>query len=832
MQLLRLTSPFKAGLKLGGGFPLFALLWFFGIVPLPRANASTIYLGSLQLSNTDADGSVAISTDGLSLILTGGNTGSGLPGSTMFAATIPSAGTLEFDYSYMSLDDPGFDCAGSRLGAANPVQTGVDCAGNPLNDNFVQLADTTLTSGSLSVAVTAGEMVGWWVDTADNTGEPGILTVSSVFLEGANTVSPISFTAPAGTTTPEPASFVLAFLSIALILILRQRRAKHHKALPNGFGAVFLIALCANVSLFAQEQNHYLATSVTGQLSLTQAVNINAVAPQGAQKNAIAPQAQKLIGTGITGPESPKLPSVFPHPPLLRQAKASLRAQASPSQTLSLSAAPVNGGFGFDGLSHYDQRLADSGNQFSVEPPNPSIAVANGFVLEGVNNAVQIFGSTSGTPLLLQTVASNQLFGVLPAIDRNTGINGVFPTDMRVFYDTGISRWFVLQRSQDNDIDGNALSSSHLYLAVSQTTDPIGTYNVYVMDTTDFTNPSCPCTPDFPEIGADQYGVYISWNEYNISDPNFPQFADASILAISKLDLESGAKEPTTWKFTLAEVTGFEFAIQPAATPSGASQFIADGGVEFFVSSQSQLSEYNQLAIWALSNTASIQSANPSLLLTQSTVTILPYTYPGIATQRPGPLPYGSSLFPPGVLAFIDGGSDSRILSTEYAGGRLFVTLATQVTDLNAKSLVGGEYAIISPTLRSGVLAGLVVKQGYLAATGEHILRPAVAVNPQGQGAIGFTLAGPDYFPSAAYVNIDLTPNMPSVIQITGPGAAPEDGFTGYPGGPFAGVARWGDYSTATVGTDGTIWMVSEYISNGPRTALANWGTFVSQYVP
>jgi hypothetical protein len=692
------------------------------------------------------------------------------------------------------------------------------------------LPNNTSTDGS--VAISAPRLSG----ENNGTALPG----SAILAVAGRTAGSWPDTAPAEMATPEITGFALAFSAIALMFALKELRgftpARRHKrqvTFPNGYRAAFLMVLCANVSLFGQTQNHYVATNVTGQLSLSQVININAFSLQG---------AQNLAGPLVAIPEVPtpeisRLPSQLPHPPMLQRSAQTLGVQAPAPPKLSLPAAPASIGFvfGFNGLSHNDQRLADSGNQFSVEPPNPSIAVANGYVLEGVNNAVQVFSSGTGTALLMQTVASNQLFGVSAAINRTTGVEGVFPTDMRVFYDAGISRWFVLQRSQDNDSAGNPLSSSHLYLAVSQTVDPTGAYNIYVMNTTNSpANASCPCLLDFPQIGSDQYGFYISANEYNISDPNFPTFVDASILAISKSDFAAGIHAPSTWKFTIGENTGFEFAIQPAAAPPGGSQLLTNGGVEFFVSSQSEASEFNQLAIWALSNTASIQSSSPGLLLTQTTVTTLAYTYPNVATQRPGPLPYGSSLDPPtGVLAFIDGGPDSRILSAAYAAGRLFATLATQVTDQNGKSLVGGLYAIITPTFTAGgVLGGSVLKQGYLAATGEHLLRPAVAVNPEGKGAIGFTLVGPDYYPSAAFVNVDTGAKVATVIGISGAGAAPEDGFTGYTNLPSPGVARWGDYSTATAGTDGSIWMVSEYISNGPRTQLANWGTFLSQYEP
>jgi hypothetical protein len=65
-------------------------------------------------------------------------------------------------------------------------------------------------------------------------------------------------------------------------------------------------------------------------------------------------------------------------------------------------------------------------------------------------------------------------------------------------------------------------------------------------------------------------------------------------------------------------------------------------------------------------------------------------------------------------------------------------------------------------------------------------------------------------------------------IHITGQGALPEDGFTGYVAFGGNGVARWGDYSAA-VFADGAVWMGNEFIPNAPRTVNANWGTFLSR---
>lgn len=574
----------------------------------------------------------------------------------------------------------------------------------------------------------------------------------------------------------------------------------------------------------------YNGTNATGQLVLTRTVNATQAA-SAVQFTGFS--ALRLSTMGRDAGSSAEIPKEIPRrpPPVLpevstRKSEISIRAAGARMQTGVQAAAlqsltVVSGGasIGFDGLTHRDQRLANNGNQYSVEPPNPSIAVGNGYILEGVNNAVQVY-NLAGQPLLPNVLSSNQLFGVAPAINRTTGFSGVFPTDMRVFYDANIDRWFVMQRAQNNDIFGNYLATSNLYLAVSRTGDPTGTYNIYVMDTTNWSYPGCPCVGDYPQIGADQYGIYVSANQYQSL---FDTYVAASILAISKTGLEQGAAAPAAFHFNIPFTRGDEFTIQPAVTPPGGSYFLANGGVEFFVSTATVAG--NSVALWALSNTSSLIT-EPQLLLTRIGVPTQNYSSPPVATQPPGFRPYGSSLVPPGQLPFIESG-DTRALSLMYAAGRLYVAVASRVTDEAGRSLAGGAYIVLSPTIRKGALAGSVVQQGYLAASNNHLLFPAMAVNAQGRGVIAATLVGPDWYPSTVFVPF-TTFSTPSTLHVVGLGLLPQDGFTGYDGDP----SRWGDYSAAVVSTDGSLWIASEYIGNLPRTEFANWQTFIAQFNP
>ena len=72
-------------------------------------------LSNWTLTNNNADGSTNGSLD--TMILTGGDNGSNLPGTTDWTIPINSdrAGNISFDWSYFTLDTPGFDSAGFLL---------------------------------------------------------------------------------------------------------------------------------------------------------------------------------------------------------------------------------------------------------------------------------------------------------------------------------------------------------------------------------------------------------------------------------------------------------------------------------------------------------------------------------------------------------------------------------------------------------------------------------------------------------------------------------------------------------------------------------------------
>src|SRR2546423_1981925 len=176
----------------------------------------------------------------------------------------------------------------------------------------------------------------------------------------------------------------------------------------------------------------------------------------------------------------------------------------------------------FDGLSMRDTRLADGGNSFSVEPPDQGLCVGNGFVVESVNDAIRVFDRRGNA--LTGVTSLNTFYGYPVAIDRTRGRFGPVLTDPSCYYDPSVRRFFhVILTLETNPANGNLTGRNHLDLAVSATADPRDAWTIYRIpvqdDGTQGTprHAGCPCLGDYPHIGADASGVYLTTNEFPFS---------------------------------------------------------------------------------------------------------------------------------------------------------------------------------------------------------------------------------------------------------------------------------------------------------------------------
>lgn len=149
----------------------------------------------------------------------------------------------------------------------------------------------------------------------------------------------------------------------------------------------------------------------------------------------------------------------------------------------------------FDGLDFYQQRFANGGNQFSVEPPDQGLCARNGFVMKTVNDVIKIY-DTAGH-LKAGPIDSNTFYGYPAAINRTTGARGPDITDPSCLFDADTQRWFHIVLTLDRvGATASLAGTNHLDLAVSNAADPTGSWTVYTVPVqnngTQVTRPTFP----------------------------------------------------------------------------------------------------------------------------------------------------------------------------------------------------------------------------------------------------------------------------------------------------------------------------------------------------
>ena len=469
-------------------------------------------------------------------------------------------------------------------------------------------------------------------------------------------------------------------------------------------------------------------------------------------------------------------------------------------------------GVEFKGLTTVDTANT---NGFVTTPPDQGLCAGHGFVMEVINLSMEVY-STSGSKLTVP----ESVYDFIGA-DPNTD----YLSDPRCYYDQSTQRWFLSMTDPFT-----ATNRSLLYLAVSQTSDPRGAYYIYAIDSTDDglngtpADPGCnakdPCFGDQPTLGADAYGIYITTNEFGLAAP---VFNGAQIYAISKAALEAGTASTIVQFGGLPLAEGISYSVQPASSPNLSSETAP--GVEYFLSALDFYGTLdNRIAVWAITNTSSLNSATPSLVLSNEVIRSEVYGQPPNATQKAGPYPLGQYLGEPEEL--ISSGDD-RMENVVYASNHLWGGLNTIVSD-GTNLNVGIAYFDVKPSIRGGVVSGTVQGQNYVSVKGNSVIYPGTAVTEDGTAAMSFTLTGPSYYPSAAYSKIN--PSHAAGVQIVAAGAAPQDDFSGYAEFGGGGVARWGDYSYG-VADGSSLWLATEYIPEGISALnyYTDFGTYVYQ---
>jgi hypothetical protein len=497
----------------------------------------------------------------------------------------------------------------------------------------------------------------------------------------------------------------------------------------------------------------------------------------------------------------------------LARAKKSASAEA-PAIDGPINAAPTPqtpGGAlaGFDGMANSATVCAPLGCQ----PSDHGIASNGTLVVQMVNTAIDVF-DTSGTPRPGYPKSLNDFFGV-PNVTGNcdpANNNLAFLTDPRVLYDPADQRFIAITLQIEGVFGVNSCPPlSKYWVAVSQGNDPTGNWYVYSIDTHNVM-PALTGSADYPGIGFNGEGVFVSGNVFGDDDP-FP-YMGAFVLGMSKAAMESGGPISPAGFGSFTASKQLLDTVQPVASYGAGAGGPAG---ELLLGTFNISKRTTGVVVWDFSN-------------------VLGGTGPGGQTLSAVVVKTGKYSQPPQAdnwdacqdcLETID----TRISATPvYMHGNVYFTHDTAVK-VGKLTNANVHWGIVHPVLdqsaacnATGLCSRITTKsalvdEGYLTYSGEtDTWFGAIQPDREGNLFIGFDIdTWGNHPPSSAFVARRAT-------------AAPGSGFDS---GTLLKVApaptdnfRWGDYSA--IGFDGWgsngVWFATQYSG-----ASGDWATHIDR---
>ena len=418
--------------------------------------------------------------------------------------------------------------------------------------------------------------------------------------------------------------------------------------------------------------------------------------------------------------------------------------------------------------------------QTAYRPPDCTCAVGPNDVMVAVNTDYAVY-TKSGTlrrRLNLSVLFSN----VLPS---NAGL-----FDPVIAYDHYAKRWIVVVAARRGSPAG-----SWLMVGVSQGTDPLGRYWIWALDATRDGNTPTNNWADFPMLGFDTQGIYITTNQFQFNGG----FQYTKLRILNKAELYAGGtgsnhsiKWYDFWNLKNPD-NSQAFTVQPA------KHFRGTGGNPPAYLINAIWPRDNSLTLWTLKNPIGYWRGG-SASLTKDKVPCRSYDLPPDAEHR-------------GTSVRIET-NDSRLLSAvfQYVGNtkRIWTCHTSKIT-------WAGE-----PVARSAVQwyeidvdSKQVIQQNGYGASGKYYYFPAIQTDLRRNAYLVFGRSGSTEYASLRQtgrrVGAPLNDLENSRLIKAGAGSYTDD--------------RWGDYFCACRdgGNANQVYLYSEYANTGN-----NWGTWIA----
>ncbi len=450
-------------------------------------------------------------------------------------------------------------------------------------------------------------------------------------------------------------------------------------------------------------------------------------------------------------------------------------------------------------------------------PPDMAVAASPSRVFQGVNTSWAVY-DTNGNIQPGWPVSAQAFFGI-PSNTCDPAASGQpFLSDPRAMYDPSTGRFWaaMLQLEGALGVGGSCPLLTTYWIAVSQTGDPSGAWNVYEFDMSLGTTN----VADFTQVGLSDDAVFFSANMF---DQAGDAYEYAEIFEANKHQMERGQANFTPAGFFNLQAQGpggafLADTVQPVLNLDGGSAGVFvdtfDGPDPVTGNLCSMPGDAcSGLAVWRFSNPTGHDRGGPAPFLTGTRVDTKPFIFPQAADE-------------PGCTQCVDA-NDLRIGATPVQRNGIISAAWGTGLDNGTQIVPGIEWA------QFGAFGGPgLARSGYYNFSGDIAATyPAVMPGDDGSLVMLFDRMGSSINPETRFVvRRGFFGDFQGSGQLLKAGEAPyRPGICGVVVSP----CRWGDYSAVSVdGRTNRVWFAGQYANsfidpNASPVFGRNWGTWI-----
>ena len=469
----------------------------------------------------------------------------------------------------------------------------------------------------------------------------------------------------------------------------------------------------------------------------------------------------------------------------------------------------------FDGVSNSDNvslyigkpMPPDSEGDIGYDP-----STSKKYYVEWVNLSYRIWDVTTTPTLLAGPIAGNAFW---------TGFGGPCATtndgDPIVLFDPIAKRWLVSQFSFPNYLSGSSANGPfYQCLAISASADPTGSYYRYVY--VNMTQSGLSKLNDYPKFGVWPDGYYMSMNQF---DEGTLKWYGAGAVVFERDKMLAGDPFPRMLYFDLNPVNPLYGGMLPSdldgttLPPTGSPNYFAEVDAAGGLGSTDALRIWNFQVDWAnAANSTFGLSGTPN-----QTLPVAAFSYlPCVSALSMSCIPQ------PNTGTKLDSVGDRLMYRLQYRNFGTHETLVTNHT-VDAGDFSGHAGIRWYELHKTGGGSWGIYQQGTYAPDSDNRWMGSIALDQQGNAALGFSVSSSTTYPSIRYVGRLVTDTLGTLPQ----GEATLIQGSGSQTGSGTASNRWGDYSMMAVdpADDCTFWYVDEYY---PASSQYDWHTRIGSF--